>query len=315
MNIHIDEFSPNEKERWDEFIEQSWNGTIFHTRRFLSYHPIERFADRSLILKENNKWIAVFPAAHTSGVISSHPGASYGGPVLTEPLSINKTHLIVKTLLSNFKEMKFTKVEMTLPPTIYHKTPCNYLDFVLMRYEFSYKKRELSAYIPIVQKPFDLFKPEARTATRKARREGVVIREGGSIEKFYKILEKNLEMRHNVKPTHTLSELITLKKLFPKKIRLFSSIYKKDQIAGSVLFLTNKRVILAFYISHKEEFQHLRPVNILFYHVIKWAYKNHYRFLDLGTFTLNMDPNFGLARFKESLGARGIFRDYLELFL
>jgi len=33
------------------------------------------------------------------------------------------------------------------------------------------------------------------------------------------------------------------------------------------------------------------------------------RFLDFGIFTVNMDPNLGLARFKENFGARGIFRD------
>jgi len=315
LSIHIDEFFPTEKEEWDEFINQSWNGTIFQTRRFLSYHPSDRFTDKSLILKENNTWVGVFPAASSNGVISSHPGASYGGLVLAEPISIRKTQLIVESLLNSIKETECHRVEMTLSPIIYQQSPCNYLDFILIRNKFTYQKRELSAYIPISQKPFNLFKPEARTATRKARREGVVIKEGWSIEEFYEILEKNLHMRHNVKPTHTLSELTTLKELFPKKIRLFSAIYKKKQIAGTVLFLTNKRVVLAFYISHKEEYQHLRPINLLFYHIIKWAYKNHYKFFDLGTFTLNMEPNLGLARFKESLGARGIFRDYLELTL
>jgi len=315
LSIHIEEFSPEQTERWDEFVNRSWNGTIFHTRQFLSYHPSDRFNDRSLILKENNKWVGIFPAAYSSRVISSHPGASYGGLVLIEPMGIEKTQLVADALLQYLKELKCKKVEMALTPSIYQKFPCNYFEFILTKNNFTYQKRELSAYIPVSQKPFDLFKQEARTATRKAKREGIIIKEGRSIEEFYKILEKNLGMRHNVKPTHTLDELITLKKLFPKRIRLFSSIYKKKQIAGTILFLTNERVILAFYISHNEEFQHLRPVNLLFFHVIKWAYKNHYRFLDLGTFTLNMEPNFGLARFKESLGAQGIFRDYLELIL
>jgi len=315
LSIHIVDFSKAEAEKWDKFIEKSYNGTIFHTRRFLSYHPEERFVDKSLILKENGRWLGVIPAAERGKTISSHPGASYGGIVLAEPFSINKTYTVVHSLLSYLRDKKFKKIEMVLPPVIYHSTPCNYLDFVLMKENFSYKKRELSGYIPLISKPFNLFKREARTATRKAEREGLIVKEGGSLEEFYKILEKNLKMRHNVKPTHTLAELIKLKELLPKKVKFFSSIYKKEQIAGTLLFLANRRVILAFYISHKEEFQHLRPVNILFYHVIKWAYKKHYKFLDLGTFTLDMEPNFGLARFKESLGARGIFRDYLELFL
>jgi hypothetical protein len=34
-----------------------------------------------------------------------------------------------------------------------------------------------------------------------------------------------------------------------------------------------------------------------------------FKFLDFGIFTVNMDPNWGLGRFKENFGARGIFRD------
>ncbi|MEA1912786.1 MAG: GNAT family N-acetyltransferase [candidate division WOR-3 bacterium] len=315
MSTHIKEFSPNDSPKWDEFVRTSWNGTIFHTRRFLSYHPLTKFNDKSLVVQENKKWLAVFPAAYKSGVITSHPGASYGGFVLQGPLSIKKTHDIVDSLINYLKEIKIKKVEMTLPPMIYQTIPCNYLSFVLQRENFTYKKRELSAYIPTSKKPFTLYKQEARTATRKAKREGVTVREGGSFKDFYEILKNNLAMRHNTTPTHTLDELLGLKELFPKRIRLFSAFYKNQQIAGTVLFEANKKVVLAFYISHNQKYQHLRPVNLLFYEVLKWAYRNHYKFLDLGTFTLNMEPNFGLGRFKESLGAQGIFRDYLELTL
>ncbi len=34
-----------------------------------------------------------------------------------------------------------------------------------------------------------------------------------------------------------------------------------------------------------------------------------FKYLDFGIFTVNMEPNWGLGRFKENFGARGIFRD------
>jgi len=69
-------------------------------------------------------------------------------------------------------------------------------------------------------------------------------------------------------------------------------------------------VVLAFYISHLESYQKVRPVNQLFYHIIAWAIENGFRFLDFGIFTVNEDPNWGLGKFKESFGARGILREY-----
>lgn len=313
MSIHIEKFSNKDSEKWDKFVCESRNGTIFSTRKFLNYHPEEKFNDCSLVIRENSKWLAVFPASCEDKTVSSHPGASYGGLLVENSTSIKKTHLIVDELISYYRDNEFKKIKMTLPPIIYHTIPSNYIDFVLLRKGFSYTKRELSAYIPVSKKPFNYFKQTSRTATRKARKEGVAVRETDDIESFYKILEKNLGMRHNVEPTHSLQELKKLKEIFPSRIRLFASFYQGKQIAGTVIFEVTKKVSLAFYISHLESYQNKRPVNILFYKVIKWAYKHHYSYLDLGTFTLNMKPNFGLGRFKESLGAQGIFRDYMVL--
>ena len=40
---------------WEGFIRDSINGNLFHTRRFLDYHPEGRFMDHSLLfLKKGN---------------------------------------------------------------------------------------------------------------------------------------------------------------------------------------------------------------------------------------------------------------------
>lgn len=46
---------------WDKFIiNDSLNGTIYHTRIFLSYHE-NRFIDNSIMIYDKKKLIAVFP--------------------------------------------------------------------------------------------------------------------------------------------------------------------------------------------------------------------------------------------------------------
>lgn len=35
---------------WDNFVLNSNNGTMFHSRKFLSYHPEGRFKDTSLVI-------------------------------------------------------------------------------------------------------------------------------------------------------------------------------------------------------------------------------------------------------------------------
>ena len=50
-------------------------------------------------------------------------------------------------------------------------------------------------------------------------------------------------------------------------------------------------------------------MNLLFYEIIRQAIRDKFAYLDFGIFTVDMDPNWGLGRFKESFGAQGVFRD------
>ena len=42
------------KNIWDHYIQKSNNGTIFHLRKFLSYHQQRKFNDCSLIFYEKD---------------------------------------------------------------------------------------------------------------------------------------------------------------------------------------------------------------------------------------------------------------------
>jgi len=153
------------------------------------------------------------------------------------------------------------------------------------------------------------FKRTNRTAFRKAQKLGVEIRQTEDYAAFYEILKKNLKIRHDVQPTHTLDELIRLKNMYPEKIRFFGAYVKDELVAGVVMFDCNPEVTLAFYISHKESMQEYRGVNLLFYHIIKDSIEKGFQYLDFGIFTVNMEPNFGLGRFKEGFGSSGVLRD------
>ncbi|HID95808.1 MAG TPA: GNAT family N-acetyltransferase [Candidatus Latescibacteria bacterium] len=307
------------REEWEEFVENSNNGTIFHLQRFLDYHPMGRFMSHHLVFRKKGKLVAVWPAVEKLGgsgrQLISHAGASYGGFVVREDLSIRDAVLLVESLVQYASKEGFGSIVLTQPPLIYYRLPNNYLDFALIKCGFEYLKRELTSVISLNYREGDIlstFKNEARTALRKAQRSGVEVAKSDDLKGFYEILTQNLKMRHNVNPTHSLDELFRLKELLPKRIKQFSAYLGDKQIAGMMLFICNPKVVLAFYISHKEEYQRYRAVNFLFYEVIRWAVEQGFEFLDLGTFTLNMVPNWGLGRFKENFGARGYFRDTFE---
>ena len=54
---------------WDSFVKNANNGTLFHLRKFLSYHPKGRFVDHSIEFYKKNTLYSVFPAAELNNSI------------------------------------------------------------------------------------------------------------------------------------------------------------------------------------------------------------------------------------------------------
>ncbi len=307
-------FTDKDSKQWETFVASANNGTIFHSLKFLSYHPKGRFKNHHLIIKDRERTIALFPAVLQDKTVISHQGASYGGFILQDGVGIHTIYLAVENLVAYLKNHHYKKVILTQTPLIYYKSPHQYLDFALVKKGFTYLKREVTAVIPLdAADPLLTFHADARRSTKKALREGVQVSISDDLTTFYKILKRNLSMRHNVSPTHTLRELKKLKSIYPEDIILFAAFRKNRMLGGIVIFVANPRVLLAFYISHDNKYQAYRPVNLLFYEVLKWGHTRGFKYLDLGTFTLNMEPNWGLGRFKENHNARGFLRDTYEL--
>jgi hypothetical protein len=319
-NITVRQYKTADRETWERFVLKSNNGTLFHRQQFLDYHPARRFRNHHLLFSCQGKIGALFPAVVKeeggARIFASHSGASMGGIVFPVNTGIGEVNTTVSRLCEYARKKGFDRIEMTLPPIIYLQQPNQYLDFCLFRHGFRYRKREVSSVITLnfsSDKILSAFKSESRTSVRKALKSGVTVRTSQDFETFYHILETNLKLRHNVSPTHSLDELQRVKHLLPSEVKLFAAFLKDRMIAGMTVFVCNPRVLLAFYISHLEAYQAYRPVNLLLFEVIKWALGRSFQYLDLGLFTVNMEPNWGLGRFKENFGAHGIFRDTLYL--
>ena len=309
-------YTDRDSTKWDEFVNVANNGTIFHLRRFSGYHPKDRFEDNSLLFHKNGNLAAILPACiiqdGSKKSLHSHRGASFGGFVLEESSGLKETFDLVESLKNYAHLNSFNEIILTLPPLIYLTRLSNNLDFALIKHGFSYAKREVSSVLslkPSLSANLKNFRAEARTAFRRAQKNGVKIKESDDYTTFYKLLESNLWTRHGVTPTHTVDELDKLKNLFPDKIELLAAFAERKMIAGVILIECNPKAIIAFYICHDENYQKFRAVNFLFHDIIKRAIQRKFKYLDFGTFTVDMEPNWGLSRFKESFGASGLFRD------
>jgi len=103
----------NNSSAWDNFVSSANNGTLFHTRRFLSYHPEGRFNDHSLEFYKKGKLVGVFPAAivetENGRTLVSHPGASVGSFVVPEDLAFADAMEMVNQLVEYSKRENFDR--------------------------------------------------------------------------------------------------------------------------------------------------------------------------------------------------------------
>ena len=318
--LKIRKYKETDRKYWDCFVGNSNNGTIFHSRKFLSYHPDGRFNDHSLVIKKKQKIFAVFPAAekqvNSEKHLISHPGLSFGSFVVLDNLSVADSYEMIEKFMEYLKKLNFKVAYIKLSPVFHYQRPSNYIDFFLLKSGFKYVNRDLTSVLSLgenIESNLIKFRPSHIRGLKIAKKKGVKIFQSIEYEQFYRILESNLSKRHGVSPTHTLKELKKLRKLFPDQLRLFSAKLDNKMIAGVLNFLINERVVLAFYISHDEEYKDYRPLNFLFYKIFEWAIFSKYKIYDFGTFTLNQKPNMGLGRYKENFGASGVFRDLIEM--
>ena len=99
MHFTIDNDIKNIQAEWDQYVQTSDNGTIFHERKFIGYHPPDLFIDHSLIFRAKNKIIALLPAVekqrNKKKYLISHEGASYGGFVYQD-MTIGNAFFLVE---------------------------------------------------------------------------------------------------------------------------------------------------------------------------------------------------------------------------
>lgn len=301
---------------WNDFVERSNNGTIFHRLDFLAYHGEKfRAAEYPLGWFKGDTLHALMPLAlfdeGGKRVARSPYGASYGGIVVGMELSLKRAEEMVQGLFETLQKEGVTRLGVTPTPGLNFALPHDYLNFFLEKAGAEVSVSELTSYIHTSAEPLDSFTYTAVKAIRKAIAQEVVVEESDAPEAFYEILVENRK-KFGVTPTHSLEEIRWLLRHLPQDVKLFVAKRRGETIAGSLIFRVNSRVILDFYWAHLDEYQEFRPVSLLVYEMTRWAHRNGIRIFDFGTQTTRGVPVEGNTRFKETFGGVGVFRRTYE---
>ena len=313
--ITINKYNLKALQEWDQFISDSNNGTIFQKQRFINYHINRKFVDHSLLIKKNNKLVAVLPAAVCDNILYSHPGSSYGGFVVASEVDFETTNDIIQSVDDYCRSQKFKSLFLISSPSVYQKKFDQSIDYLLHWNNYKSKEIYISHVVDMstASTPLELLKKRKRRYINNNKElDDFSFKESNDFDLFYKILLEG-KKKYNTKPTHTLEELYQLKTLFPEEIKLMLSIKSNQVIGGSVIFFANRKVSLVFYNAISKNYRNSQIAMLQLYKCMEVSKKYGYNFVDFGVSHTPeqddpMSPKFSLIHFKEQFDAKGVLR-------
>jgi hypothetical protein len=310
--ITIDRYTPNNKIAWNNFVETSKNGTFLFNRNYMDYHST-RFKDHSLIIKKNDKIIALFPANIDNETIYSHQGLTYGGIITGTDLKTTEFVEIFDLLLENLSQSEQRKLLYKSAPRIYHQFPAEEDIYALFNHNASLIRSDTLSVIEMRNRlPLH---SRRRRGLNKAKKENVKVCESNAWAEFWIILEDRLRETHGAQPIHSLNEILILKKAFPNNIRLFTGEVNKEIIAGTVIY-ESQSVAHCQYIAATDLGKKIGALDLLFTDLLEDVFTNK-TYFDFGISNEEQGRflNNGLIDFKEGFGARTFVHNFFELLL
>jgi hypothetical protein len=292
-------------------------GTIFHTLKFLSYHPPGRFEFGHLAAKGDSGLVAVLPGGRDTRngktVFRSPLGASFGGFVFARP-DLRKMLDVARAMHARLAETGFDAVEMVLPPSCYYSLGDENLGYMMTAAGYRLHSRDATSVIPL--DAFDDGAPSDALARnlRKAEKGGLEVRPARAeeIDGFYRVLVKNLAAK-GLAPTHTLDEIKFLAGALPERVVVFEAMAAGEVVGGCLVMLCNERVGLAFYICDDPDRRPLPVAEGSLFSAAEWLRQRNIAFFDLGTVSKGNDINWGLVQFKSKFGSGTYVREHYRL--
>jgi hypothetical protein len=323
--MRIIRYSADLQKDWDDFVRtKSRNGTIFHEQQFLSYHG-DRYEDCSIMVVEDKKSdiLAVIPAAvimegNKRGIVS-HPGSTYGGIIFREDLKVRKLKDVIDVALGYYYRNLSDGFFKVILQEEFHTgdTFCD-LVYLLWHRGFVIKSKEASIAKSLKVFSRDDYSKRVREYIRSRRDVKVDIKHtvavsDDEIVACYKIIKDNLVKKYDKTPTHSVEELLALKKMYGDRITFFYSEFQKEITGVVVTFELNEKVIHDFYIAQNSAYLKLHPLIWLFDYVLNYFAALGYEYFNFGISSRGGWIKWGILEFKEKFGGKLLTRDVWQL--
>jgi len=298
-------------DEWQKITDKCEYATFFHTpvwsKIFVETYPKMRIATIKFVFGDGS--VVVLPLVKIKkrmGLFNSYlsnAAGTYGGWISEKDLSERQINEIIKWINKNLKNLTWR---------------INPFDEKLRDVNIPNTQKDFTQYLDLKQGFNSIHKlwtkghSSAVRKARKARKEGVLIKQASLWEdwqKYFEIYQDSIKRWGSSVSSKYPIELF--KNLFQEQsenIKLWLAYFEEKPIAGSLCFYHNYHVVYWHGAALKNYFSK-KPSNLLQYEIIKNACENNYWWYDFNS----SGGHEGVMRFKKSFGAKilktNIFRN------
>ncbi len=308
--IKVVKYSPEYRDTWDKFIDNSRTPMFMFNRGYMEYHA-DRFTDASLLFFDEDVLVAVMPASIKNDTVSSHGGLTFGGIVSNTKMHQHTMLDIFDAMISYYRNNGVQKIIYKSIPYIYQEYPAQEDLYALFRNNAKILKIEPSCTIDLT-KPIKM--PKGRHAQIvRARREGVEIVESTDFYSFIELENAVLNQHHNATAIHTGDELALLASRFPDNIKCWNAKISDKIVGGGILFVY-KNIVHTQYLAADDTARTIGALDLMIYTLME-KYRDQKHWFDFGCSTLDGGKilNAGLIAQKEGFGGRVVAHQTWEI--
>ncbi|MBC7919466.1 MAG: GNAT family N-acetyltransferase [Ferruginibacter sp.] len=232
--------------------------------------------------------------------------APFGSVEFSGQLATEALDFFLDGIEAFVRSRELATLRITGYPFAYAPAPAQILAQRLLNRGYAVVQAEKNFHLPVGEAPFQRgLHPTKKRYLNKCRRAGFTFAEETQpdVARVYDFVAASRQ--HRGFPVSLDGEALRdLFERFPADYKVFT-VRDADRLAAlTVAVVVNHRILYSFYTAHDACYQAFSPVVLLTEGVYGFCQRHSFGLLDLGTSPDGGNPNYGLIRFKQHLGAQ-----------
>ena len=279
-------------------------GGLFNRHGFFQLHAAER---RGVYFEweQDSKVVATIHFMEVeSGLWRSPARGTYAGLAWVPGLGLESLFGFHEAVLARLRSLGASRLEVLPAPMAHNPTAFSIQEYLLRTCGYQTSQCDLNHSLEVDARPLaERMSYGNLKRLRKCAREGLVALplQHTDLPAVYETIASNRASKGH-EMSMSLLQLQAMVERFPEAVKLFGCRLGGDLVAAAVCLQVDEGVLYVFYWGDRPGYASLSPVVSLADAIYAYCQIQGIGLLDVGTSTVDSQPNFGLIQFKSGLG-------------